>query len=132
CFFKVTSLFAERRHCVIHVNNMPDCLVFSTIIPKICGAKIILDIHDPMPNTFSSKFHKEDGSLFYRILLWQELLSAWYADRVVTVHDLVKDDVLVKHGLAPDSIHVVANFPDLDLFGLREKYDHDGWVKLVY
>ena len=59
---------------------MPDFLVFSTIVPKLFGTKVILDIHDPMPNTFASKF-KEGGGWVSSIgmLLWQERLSACIA-----------------------------------------------------
>src|SRR5260370_35164882 len=51
CLVKTTALFARRRYRAIHVNNMPDFLVFTTIIPRLFGTKVILDIHDPMPNT---------------------------------------------------------------------------------
>lgn len=132
CFFKTTFLFLKRGYRIIHVNNMPDFLVFSTVVPKIFGAKVVLDIHDPMPNTFASKFHRGNRGFFYRILLWQELLSARYSDRVVTVHDPVKNGVLVKHGLAADSIHVIANFPDNRLFSYRGTYQANGQVRLGF
>jgi glycosyltransferase involved in cell wall biosynthesis len=132
CLFKVSFLFLKRRYRVIHVNNMPDFLVFSTVIPKIFGAKVILDIHDPMPNTFASKFSAGERSFFYRILLWQELLSAGYSDCIVTVHDPVKDGVLVKHGLARESIHVIANFPDTEVFAATEKYQLNGKIRLAF
>jgi glycosyltransferase involved in cell wall biosynthesis len=132
CFFKTSSLFLKRRYRVIHVNNMPDFLVFCTVVPKIFGAKVVLDIHDPMPNTFASKFRGEERGFFYRILLWQELLSARFSDRVVTVHDPVKDGVLVKHGLAAESIHVIANFPDSELFACRGTYQVGGQIRLVF
>src|SRR5690348_11349385 len=86
CFMRTSSLFFQHRYKIIHVNNMPDFLVFSTLVPKLCGAKVILDIHDPMPNTFVSKFKDTDKSISYRVLLWQERLSAAYSDRVITVH----------------------------------------------
>src|SRR5882762_758140 len=56
CFVGITSLFFKRRYRVIHINNMPDFLVFTTILPRLFGTTIVLDIHDPMPNTFASKF----------------------------------------------------------------------------
>lgn len=34
---------------------------------------------------------------FFKLLLWREKLSAWYSDRVLTVHDPVKDLILVKN-----------------------------------
>src|SRR5262249_542632 len=66
CLAKITSLYFKRWYRLIHVNNMPDFLVFSTIIPRLCGAKVILDIHDPMPNTFASKFKGREGGFFYQ------------------------------------------------------------------
>ena len=132
CFVRTTALFFKQRYSVIHVNNMPDFLVFSTIVPKLFGTKIILDIHDPMPNTFASKFKGEENGFFYRLLLWQERLSAAYCSRVVTVHDPVKDGILIKHGLAPDSIKVIANFADEELFPLRKLYNVDGKLRCIF
>ena len=56
CFVRTSWLHLSRRYRVVHVNNMPDFFVFCAIVPKLLGAKVILDIHDPMPNTFASKF----------------------------------------------------------------------------
>jgi len=132
CFLKTTVLFVSKRYVVIHVNNMPDFLVFSTIVPKLCGTKVILDIHDPMPNTFASKFKGRENGFFYRVLLRQELLSAAYSHRVITVHDPVKEGILLKHGMAPDSIEVIANFADEDVFPLRKSYSIDGKIRCVF
>ena len=132
CFVKTTGLFLKRRYKVIHVNNMPDFLVFSTIIPRLLGTKVILDIHDPMPNTFVSKFKGGEGGFQYRVLLWQERLSAAYCSQVITVHQLVKHGILVKHGLAPDSIEVIANFADDRLFPLRQSFSLDGKIRFVF
>jgi len=130
CFLKTTALFAKRRYGVIHVNNMPDFLVFCAIIPRLFGAKVILDIHDPMPNTFASKFKSGDHGFFYTALLWQERLSAAFCSQVITVHDPVKDGILVKHGLK--SIEVIANFADDQLFPLRSAYSVQGKIRLVF
>jgi len=132
CALKSTVLYFRRKYRVIHVNNMPDFLVFCTVIPKLFGAKIILDIHDPMPNTFASKYKTGDSGFFYRLLLLQERLSAWYADAVLTVHDPVKEGVLVKHGIAPGSIQVIANFADDELFRLQKYPPINGKIRLVF
>ncbi len=92
CFIKTSVQFLKRRYRVIHVNNMPDFLVFSTVVAKVFGAKIILDIHDPMPNTFASKFGSEERGFFCRILLWQELLSSSFANQVITMPGGRADD----------------------------------------
>jgi glycosyltransferase involved in cell wall biosynthesis len=132
CFFKSAILSLKKPYAVVHVNNMPDFLVFCTLIPKLMGAKILLDIHDPMPNTFASKFKSGDKGFFFKLLLWQEKLSAWYSDRVLTVHDPVKDLILVKHGLPGDSIQVIANFADDQVFTLNPNYQADGRLRLIF
>jgi glycosyltransferase involved in cell wall biosynthesis len=132
CLVKTTALFFRRRYRAIHVNNMPDFLVFTTIIPRLFGAKVILDIHDPMPNTFASKFKGRENGFFYRVLLWQERLSAAYCSRVITVHHPVKHGILTKHGLRPDSIEVIANFADAELFPLRKSFSIDHKIRFVF
>ncbi|MCC6365709.1 MAG: glycosyltransferase family 4 protein [Bryobacterales bacterium] len=132
CFAKSTGLFFQRRYRAVHVNNMPDFLVFSTLVPRLFGSKVILDIHDPMPNTFASKFKGREGGFFYRLLLWQERLSAAYSSQVITVHHPVKEGILLKHGLAPEAIEVIANFADEKLFPLRERFHIEGKVRFVF
>jgi glycosyltransferase involved in cell wall biosynthesis len=132
CFLKTTALWFKRRYVAVHVNNMPDFLVFTTLLPKLFGAIVLLDIHDPMPNTFASKFKQGNSGILFRLLLWQELLSAAYCDRVLTVHEPVKSGILVEHGLPPDSIEVIANFADDNVFQLRRSFSVKGKVRLVF
>src|SRR5436853_565805 len=49
CFFLLAFRSLTRRYHIVHAHNMPDILVFAALVPKICGAKVILDLHDPMP-----------------------------------------------------------------------------------
>ncbi len=132
CFGKTTILYFRRRYRIIHVNNMPDFMVFSTIIPTLFGSKVILDIHDPMPSTFASKFKGRERGFYYRALLWQERLSAAFSSRVITVHQLVKDRILKKDGIDPHKIEVVPNFADDRLFPLRKEFDIDGKIRFVF
>ena len=61
-------------------------------------------------------------ALLFKLLLWEERISASFADQVLTVHDPVKDHVLVKqHRMPPASIEVIANFADDELFTLRDR-----------
>src|SRR5215475_11200232 len=66
CLIKTTFLQLKKRYRVVHVNNMPDFFVFCALLPKLMGAKIILDIHDPMPNTFASKFKSGESGFFFK------------------------------------------------------------------
>ena len=133
CTIKIVALQIRERYSVVHVNNMPDFLVFCAVLPKLMGAKVVLDIHDPMANTFASKFNGGGGSWCFKLLLWQERLSAAFADRVITVHEPLKHHVLVKqHGLAAEAIDVIANFADNDLFVPRCPARNDDRLRFVF
>jgi glycosyltransferase involved in cell wall biosynthesis len=111
---------------------MPDFMVFSALVPKLSGAKVLLDIHDPMPETLQSKFKSARLGWMQTLLLWQERLSARFSDRVLTVHEPVKREILVNHGLSPDSIVVVCNFPDEQIFSLRHDVRLEMPVRLAF
>ena len=66
--FVLSRLHWKRRYDLIHVHNVPDFLVFSAWLPKATGAKIILDIHDILPEFFANKFRKPENSLYVRLL----------------------------------------------------------------
>jgi len=132
CFAASTRLFIARRYRVIHVNNMPDALVFSVLIPKILGAKVILDIHDPMPETFGSKYPGAISSAVYKVLLFVERLSVAFANRTVTVNDPVRDKMVVTHGYRPHTIDVVANYADDRLFKPMPYPAIDGRLRFVF
>jgi glycosyltransferase involved in cell wall biosynthesis len=131
-FVQTSLLWMKKRHQVIHVNNMPDFLVFCALIPRLLGAKVILDIHDPMPNTFASKYKHSDSGLIYKLLLLQERLSAAFSHRVVTVHHPVRDGILLKHGLRDDSIEVIANFADNQLFQPRSTFHVGNKIRFIF
>ena len=35
---------------------MPDALVFAAAVPRLLGARVVLDLHECMPEFFSVKF----------------------------------------------------------------------------
>ena len=46
---KVASLHLSRRFRVVQVHNPPDFLVVAGLLPRLTGARLILDLHDLMP-----------------------------------------------------------------------------------
>jgi glycosyltransferase involved in cell wall biosynthesis len=114
----LTVMFASRRYKVVHVNNMPDFIVFCALIPKLFGAKVILDIHDPFPELFSLKLSGKWGRRFYPLLLAEERISTAFVDHVITTTDLIAA-TLQQRGVPPEKITVVMNTPDPTLFDPR-------------
>jgi glycosyltransferase involved in cell wall biosynthesis len=100
---------------VVHVHNMPDLLVFAAIVPWLCGSKVVLDVHDPMPELFKSWDQGASNRLLVALLGLQEKLSCAFADRVVSVNDTMRENLRAK-GVADEKIFIVNNFPDQKLF----------------
>ncbi len=82
---KVTFLHLKQKYDVIHVHNMPDFLVFAALIPKLLGAKIILEVQDVSPELMAAKAKGRLRSVILRLAMWQEYISAAFADYVITV-----------------------------------------------
>ena len=118
-FALVSVLHLRRRFDVVQVHNVPDFLVFAALVPKLAGARVLLDLHDLMPEFYASRFGGRMGSLPVRLVRWQERISTAFADRVLTVTELWRQ-TLVERGLDAGKVDVVMNLPDDELFGRRE------------
>lgn len=131
---RLTQLFFKHNYSLIHVHNMPDFLVFSAAIPKLLGAKVILDIHDPMPEFYLSKFAGKQ-KIICRLLQFEEYLSALFSDAVITANPIFKEN-LVQRGIKLSKITVIANYPDPKIF-IRDKFrnaqrPHREVFRLIY
>ena len=114
-FFKLLSLYPKRRYGTIQVHNLPDFLIFCAIYPKLRGAKVILDLHDLMPEFFAAKSESDMNSLPVRVVTWQERLSCRFADHVITVTD-VWQETLIQRGVPAHKVSVVMNVADGRIF----------------
>ncbi len=113
--FHIARASIRRPYGVIHVHNMPDFLVFAALVPKLLGAKVILDIHDTSPEHFATKFGFTLSHPLIRLIRMQERLSARLADRLITANDLQKE-ALAGHGIPKEKILVVMNLAREDVF----------------
>jgi glycosyltransferase involved in cell wall biosynthesis len=112
---KVARLHLKQRYDVIHVHNMPDFLVFSALIPKLLGAKIILEIQDVSPELMAAKAGSRLRKLILPLATWQERISAWFAHHVVTV-GWPFERLLLKRGIPASKITNILNSADPRLF----------------
>ncbi len=113
----------RRRYDLAVVCTMPDAAVLSALPLRCLGAKLLLDIHDTMPELYRDKFGGRRGAIGARLLMGVERASAACADRVLAVHDLHRAR-LIKAGIPARKIAVVMNAPDPDVFrppkGIRQ------------
>jgi glycosyltransferase involved in cell wall biosynthesis len=109
---------AMRRYDLVHVHNMPDVLVASALIPKALGAKVVLDLHDPMPELMTVIFGLRPDRAACRILRALERWSIRRADLVLTPNAAFRR-LFLSRGCPARKLHVVMNSPDEDVFGFH-------------
>ena len=129
---RLVRLYWRERYDIIYVHTMPDLLVLVGLIPKLFGARIVLNIHDMMPELYMSKFGISEKHLLIRLLAFQEQFSIRLADKVICVHHPHRD-VLCKRGAPLEKITVLPNVPDPLVFrseGLARKTE--GTFRVVY
>ncbi|GAB4367430.1 MAG: hypothetical protein Kow00128_11880 [Deltaproteobacteria bacterium] len=123
----------RHRYDVVHVHNVPDFEVFAAIIPKLTGAKIILDIHDILPEFYLSKFNGNEKELLYRMLLRIERWSGSFSDHVI-----ISNDIWAKYytdrAVKKDRCTVILNYPDPRIFHQisPDKKNHTGKFTMIY
>jgi glycosyltransferase involved in cell wall biosynthesis len=114
--FAVLSL--RRKYDLIYVNNMPDILVVSALLPKLLGSKVILDLHDPMPELISTIFGKAETSLSCRAVKWLEKWSIARANEIISPN-IACQRVFGSRSCPAEKITVVMNTPDDVIFPFR-------------
>jgi glycosyltransferase involved in cell wall biosynthesis len=117
-FLALGALHLRKRFRVVEVVNMPDLLVVCTLIPKLLGARIVLNIFDNMPELLSATRGLPASNPRVRLLALLERLCATYADHVIVTQELARR-VVARRGVNPNKISVVLNGPDERVFGLR-------------
>jgi glycosyltransferase involved in cell wall biosynthesis len=129
--FVLARLHGRHRYDLVHVHNVPDFLVFSSLWPKLTGARVILDIHDILPEFFANKFRRPEGSGFVRGLKFLEWSSARYADHVIVSNHLWHEKITAR-SVGRDRCSVFINHVDLSLFSCRRTRPEDGRFIMLY
>ncbi|TFB09415.1 glycosyltransferase [Candidatus Marinimicrobia bacterium MT.SAG.2] len=134
-FNKLSGKQYRRNYELIYVHNMPNFIVFSALIPSFLGTKIILDIHDSMPELFATKFPGRLSQLVHYFLLLEEKLSVAFVDQVFTVHTPQKEFLIKTHRIPERKITEITNLADRKLFdplNFRKSDKKDNIFRLIY
>jgi len=123
-FFSRAAALAVRRslkerYDIVIACTMPDAAILSALPCRLFGSKLVLDVHDTMPELYLDKFGGRHGRIGARMLMLQERLSARLADRVLAVHDLHAER-LHQSGVPQRKLVVIANSPDPRIFPVAD------------
>jgi glycosyltransferase involved in cell wall biosynthesis len=123
---QLNILDLRRQFDVIHINTLPDFLVFCAFIQKLSGSTVILDMHEVMPEFFMSKYSVRRRSIVVRALLYIEKVSMKYADQIITVNQSMCD-LFEKRVILKKSVKVIMNTVDKRIIKSFEKRAHTGF-----
>jgi glycosyltransferase involved in cell wall biosynthesis len=110
----------KSRYDLIHVHSVPDFEVFATILPRLMGARVILDIHDIVPELYASKFGVKESSIIFRLLLLAEKLSVAYSHHVIIANHIWQR-TLTQRSVDPAKCTTILNYPDTTIFFRRQR-----------
>ena len=120
-FWKVSWLFLKRGYRVVEVDNMPDFLIFTTLVPKLLGAKIVFQILDHTPLVFEDSFNFGHNHPVIWLLRLIEKAAVHWADYCLGTQ-IINKQIIESHGVPSSKISVVLNVPD----GVYDKQSTDG------
>lgn len=128
----ITVLFFRNRYKCIQVNTLPDPLVFVTTIPRIFGAKVLLDMQEPAPELFVTKYNSDKSRILVKLIILLEQLSLKYANAALTVNNSLRAR-FVQRGARIEKIHVVRNVPNSEFKPeAPEQTTEDGFTLMTH
>jgi glycosyltransferase involved in cell wall biosynthesis len=129
-FVLVSLLHARRRYHVIYVHNMPNSLVFAGLVPKLSGAKIVLDVHDPVAELLADIRGHDLPPWAQRLVDAEERISISFSDTLITVNESMRRRL---SAISPRPVSVVMNIPDPRRFApLEASRDRGSFEWIVY
>lgn len=109
-FFLLALLQVLRGYRMVEVTNLPDLLLFSALVPKLLGAKIIFDVRECSPEMFIDRFGAKPEGRVIRVMTAIEQACLKFAHATVTCTEQMRQ-ALIKRGGAPEKISVMLNTP---------------------
>ncbi len=113
--FMSSWLHLRNRYSVVQVFVMPEILMLGCLVPKLFGARILMDWEDPSREVYLAKFDENKGGVFLALIDFFERISVRIADRII-VPNIGFTKAFVKRGIPDDKIDVVMNGTDNVLF----------------
>lgn len=131
---KVFTLHIRKRFDLVHVVSPPDFMAFAALLPKILGAKVILNIHDIVPEFYMRKFGASDKWLVIKALQLIEKICCRLCDHVFTVTEIWRRRLISRRSVLESKCSVLMNVADDRLVNLAKEKNvkSSSGFKLLY
>ena len=108
----------RRRYDIVQVHSLPDLLVLVGVVPRLLGARVLLDLHEVMPEFFATKFRRPPTHPLVRLVALAEQLSIRVSDHCLTCTEQMRE-TFVGRGAPARKLTVVLNAADESVFDVR-------------
>lgn len=114
-FLFAAKMQIKRKYRFVHVHSVPDYEVFAALVPKLAGAKVILDVHDIVPEFYASKFSGGDKTFITAVLKIIEKLSCKFADHVI-ISNHIWYERITRRSVKKENCTTIVNYVDPAIF----------------
>jgi glycosyltransferase involved in cell wall biosynthesis len=115
----ISRLAFRRRFDIVQVNTLPDFLVFAALVPRMLGASVMVDLHEPTLELYETKYGDKASRFVRRILVRIERQAIGFAHHAFTVNETIRQR-FIDRGSAGGKISVIRNVPAEDIFAPAE------------
>lgn len=115
CLVALALLQARRGYDLVHVHSLPDFLVWAAIVPKLLGARIILDLRECTPEMYHCKFGLAMDSRAMPWLIRLEQSSIRFTHLALTCTEQMRARFM-ERGASRGKVAVMLNVANPDLF----------------
>ena len=109
------ALHLRHAYSVVETTSLPDWLVFAAIVPRLLGARVLLDLHEVAPEYGMTKYKVPATHSSIRLLTFLEKASIRFADFVTTCSEQMRER-FIERGAPAGKIDVVLNSFDEDRY----------------
>lgn len=125
-FSEIIKMNRDKRYTFFHIHTPPDFLILIVLPLKLMyGSKIILDLHDMLPEAVDSNLTIKGKSIIVYLAKIIEKFAVFFSDAVICTNSYDKQIVLSRNQINPDKIFTVMNVPNINNFQIESLKKED-------
>jgi glycosyltransferase involved in cell wall biosynthesis len=83
----VSLLTMRRRYLAVQVDNLPDSLVLTALVPRLRGVRVVFNMFELTPEMVTARFPVGRGRILVGVARSVERLATRWADHVIVVSE---------------------------------------------
>lgn len=104
------GLHLDRSFDIVQVHSLPDFQVVSAAFEKARGSRVILDMHEAMPELFAARFGLRMTAWTVRVVEAVETISCMLSNHILVVNDTLRERLL-RRGVPDAKVTTIMNAP---------------------